>query len=104
MIISSTSGSSGMTERLICVFAETGTPASRRLRIASSAAANEPCTPRCRSCVASRPSIETLALSRPACFAARARSGVMPRPPVVSSGSIPRSAMRAMISHQSSRR
>src|SRR6478609_947420 len=43
----------------------------------------EPFTPRRRSCVSSLPSMEMLTLSRPASFAARARSGVMPRPPLV---------------------
>ena len=43
----------------------------------------EPATPRRRSCVASSPSIETLALCRPAPPRPRARSASSPRPPVV---------------------
>ena len=75
-----------MLSRLICVFAEIGMPASRRARSAASAAACEPATPRSRSWTAAPPSIDTLALARPAAAAAAARSGVSPRPPVVSSG------------------
>jgi hypothetical protein len=47
------------------VFALTAIPASWRSRIAAIAAANDPRTPRCSSCVAARPSTETLALTRP---------------------------------------
>ena len=55
-------GISGIDRRLICVFALTRTPASRRLSNACIAESKLPTTPRKRSCVSRSPSIDTLVL------------------------------------------